>query len=403
MNMKNIKRVFIFLLAAICLFLNLSVQAQISDKKVPVIELKGNGYERGVQHGSLLKNEIAEVFKKWKNDLSRGGKINADSVIAEFLKAVNFEPAIKKLTPEILDEVKGIADGSKQKYSDVYAFQLVDEFWVYLDKMANINNHHCSCIGIPATKNKPAAIAQNVDVPGFYNGYQVLLHTEKTQTEPEQYILSCAGLIGLTGMNQYGIGVCVNALMDLKASEDGLPVAFIIRGILNKHNNSDALSFVKSIKHASGQNYVIGVQDSVYNFEASANQVVRYLPKGEKSSLVYHTNHAIVNNDIKEWHVNFHKLVLGADGAKRTDSGIRFATLENRLNKPAEELSVEAIKSTLRSKDHAIIPVSRPHMGERMVFTFSSVIYSSGACPSVLVSCGPPDKFAYYEHFFSNK
>jgi hypothetical protein len=31
---------------------------------VPAIELSGTGYETGLKHGQLLKNEIAEVFTK---------------------------------------------------------------------------------------------------------------------------------------------------------------------------------------------------------------------------------------------------------------------------------------------------------------------------------------------------
>src|ERR1700676_3869620 len=61
-------------------------------KVVPVIELKGNPYERGFQHGTELKKEIAEVFAKWKTNIRVDVKGDPDSVIAAFLKATNFEP-----------------------------------------------------------------------------------------------------------------------------------------------------------------------------------------------------------------------------------------------------------------------------------------------------------------------
>src|SRR5512137_486298 len=84
----------------------------IPKRIVPVIEIKGNGYDRGLQHGRQLKREIAEVYAKWKENLARSTKRNADSVIEDFLRSTNFKPAIVKWTPGMMDELKGLADGS---------------------------------------------------------------------------------------------------------------------------------------------------------------------------------------------------------------------------------------------------------------------------------------------------
>ena len=112
-------------------------------KDVPVLELSGDGHTRGLQHGKELKTEIAEVFSKWKTSIQNDTKQSADSIITAFLTATNFEPAIRKYTPELYEEIKGIATGSEQSFNDVLTFQLVDEFWVYLDRLNNIQKHHC--------------------------------------------------------------------------------------------------------------------------------------------------------------------------------------------------------------------------------------------------------------------
>ena len=227
-----------------------------------------------------------------------------------FYRTTNFEPAIKTWTPELFDELRGISESTGQSFKDVLCFQLVDEFWVYLDKLQNPEYHHCSGIGIAATNSHPAYIAQNMDFENYMNGYQVLFHISSYNNEPEQYLLSCAGLIALNGINSNGIGVCVNTLMQLEASSDGLPVACVIRGILSKQDGASALKFIKTIKHASGQNYIIGTVDSVYDFEASANKVVRFLPDTNNTLLVYHTNHPLINDDIKPWYVESLKKIL---------------------------------------------------------------------------------------------
>lgn len=371
-----------------------------NERKVPVIELKGSGYERGLQHGNQLKREIAEVFAKWKESIALSTKRNADSVIAEFLRSTKFKPAIDRWTPEIMEEVKGIADGSGQNFDDVFSFQLVDEFWVYLDRLANMNKSHCSGIGVSATKDHPARIAQNMDLEPYMNGYQTLLHVIGTDAEPEQYLLTCAGLIVSTGMNEKGIGVCDNTLMELQASEDGLPVAFVVRGILGKQKKEDVLSFIRAVKHASGQNYIIGIQESVYDFEASANQVIRFHPEVAGKDIVYHTNHALINHDVKPWYLEYHRKMLAGE-TKNMDSEIRLASLEKRLNKAMGAISPDVIKAILRSKDDERSPVCRAYKEGGESFCFSSVLFTLTGRRSVQVTNGPPDRSEYQEYFFN--
>jgi len=368
-------------------------------KRLPVIELRGNGYERGLQHGKRLKTEIAEVFKKWKENIAMSAKRDADSVITEFLDATNFRPVIRRWIPEIMDELKGISIGSGQKFYDVFAFQLVDELWVYLDRKAHMNGDHCSGIGLSSTVDHPAFVAQNMDLENYMNGYQILLHMKANDTEPEQYIMTCAGLTALNGMNAKGIGVCVNTLLELQASDDGLPVAYVIRGILSRQNKEDILSFVKTVKHASGQNYIIGVRDSVYDFEASAGQVTRFYPKADQSGVVYHTNHALMNHDVKPWFSNYHKKVTAGE-TKNGNSEIRYATLEKRLDNPGNKSSVDVIKAALSSKDDSQNPVCRSYTAGSIVFTFSSIIFTLTGQPSVQVTFGSPDKTEYKQFFF---
>ena len=183
---------------------------------------------------------------------------------------------------------------------------------------------------------------------------------------------------------------------------DGLPVAFIIRGVLSKQNGIEAMQFKKTVKHASGQNYILGIADSVYNFEAPANQVVRFLPKAGESAIVYHTNHALANHDLKEWYKKYHEQVLAGE-TKNRNSEIRFASLQQRLNITSADISTDVIKTTLRSKDNAANPVCRACKENGVGFTFSSVLFTLGGKRSVQLTYGSPDQSKYKEYFFKTK
>jgi hypothetical protein len=48
----------------------------------------------------------------------------------------------------------------------------------------------------------------------------------------EAMIFTSAGIIGLMGVSQRGVGICVNTLSQLAERPTGLPVAFAMRGAL---------------------------------------------------------------------------------------------------------------------------------------------------------------------------
>ena len=361
-------------------------------RQLKTISVSGNGYERGFQHGQQMKKEIAELMVLWKKDLEHNVHIPADTFIHNFFVTTDFTPSIKKFTPDILEEVRGIAKGAEQSFNDILAFQLVDEYWVYENKLLNDTiHHHCSDIGVPALNGKPAYVSQNMDLDAWMDGYQIVLHIKPYGNTPEQYIFTCAGLVALNGLNEHGIGVCVNTLMQLQASRDGLPVAFMVRGLLEKKKGSNALQFLQTTKHASGQNYTLGILDSVYDFEASANKVVRMYP--DASGIVYHTNHPVVNPDVKTWYQDYYQRFT-AGTTQGMNSEIRFATLKKWASSTKEK-DDSFIKETLRSKDDTNNPVCRTHLPTKSGFTFGSVIYSLSDKRTMQITAGPPDESEY--------
>src|SRR5258705_1580437 len=127
---NNMKHVVLFLFLQF-FFTGAFRQTTLHNRQLKVINVSGNGYERGYQQGQQLKKEIAESIVLWKSDLLSNAHMPADSFIHQFLTHTNFTPAIKKYTPDILEEVRGIANGAEQPFDDILAFQLVDEYWVY--------------------------------------------------------------------------------------------------------------------------------------------------------------------------------------------------------------------------------------------------------------------------------
>ena len=144
----------------------------VAEGKLRVVDLEGTPYQMGRQHGTALKAEIAELIKRWKEDLARSYKMPADDFIRKFLAYTDFKPAIDRWTPGLLDEVRGIADGAGVDFDTMYAFQLIDETWVM---GRDIGLDKCTSIAAGKRPGFPAFVSQTQDIPGFYHGFQTVL------------------------------------------------------------------------------------------------------------------------------------------------------------------------------------------------------------------------------------
>jgi predicted choloylglycine hydrolase len=370
---------------------------EVPKRELRQVTLSGSGFELGLQHGIILKKEIGEIVQKWKESTASQLKRDADEVLGEFFAYADFEGSIKKWTPELYEEVRGIAEGSGQEFDAIMILNLLDEFWVYLN---NPENHHCSNIGVPSVNGSLSYIAQNMDIESYTDGYQTLFRIEASGNTPEQLVLSHPGLIALNGMNSSGVGMVMNTIMQLNASNSGLPVAFVVRKVLSSTDKDEIIQFITSVNHASGQNYIVGIRGEVFNFEASANKVVRFDP-GNKNQTVYHTNHPIVNDDVKPWFAGFNPKEIADSIPATSNSYIRLASLIKRIAEN-DAVSDIIIKEALRSKDDAKNPVCRTNSNNGRGFTFASVVMTLTGEPYLQITAGPPSESDYLKVNFSD-
>jgi hypothetical protein len=258
-----------------------------------IVDLAGTPYQMGKVHGRTLKAEIRELVKRWKGDLEKTYQVPADVFVSNFLKKTDFQPAIARWTPGLLDEVRGIADGAGIDFDTMYAYQLIDEVWAMGE---DLGLSKCTTIAAGRRNGNPAYVAQTLDLPTFYHGYQTVLRIRDDQDGLETLVFTIPGVVAANGLNSRSVGVCVNAVTQLAYSLKGLPVDFIIRGILRQKSYEQAVKFLQDIQPAAPQTYVIGGPHEAAVFERSAGKMSRFVPfAGAEFS--YHTNHPLINDD----------------------------------------------------------------------------------------------------------
>ena len=160
------------LLALLAVAPLLPAQDELVHRDVRVLDLTATPHERGLAHGRALKAEIRELVGDFQRDLERTYDVEASEFIERFLKETDFMPAIDEWTPGLLDEVRGIAEGAELPFEEVYVWQLADEIW----SMGSWAMHDkCTAIAVGPRGDQPTIVAQNMDIPGFYQKYPLLL------------------------------------------------------------------------------------------------------------------------------------------------------------------------------------------------------------------------------------
>lgn len=120
--MKNFLVIFLFSVSFSAYTQTKAVD--VVSKRAPIREvtLTGSGYSLGLQHGTLFKKEIQEIVTKWKANTAKEFGRDADEVLKEFFAYAKFDDAIKKWTPELYEEVRGIAQQKMFNFIDNGSF-----------------------------------------------------------------------------------------------------------------------------------------------------------------------------------------------------------------------------------------------------------------------------------------
>jgi isopenicillin-N N-acyltransferase-like protein len=363
--------------------------------------LEGTPRERGRTHGETLRPIIRDGMQRWMDTINSSTGMQPNDYIEQFVEHTDFMPAIERWTPHLLEEVRGIAEGADLSFRDAYVYQLMDEEWSFRSQASRMRGaerlEHCSMVGCFGEGTAPTILAQNMDLPGYYDGTQTLLHIKHHDQELESLVFTAAGLIGTTGLNSLGIGVCVNTLAQLTQSSTGLPVAFVTRSLLESRSLRAATGRVQSFSHASGQNYAIGDEHSIEDFECSANKVVQFAVGPRR---IYHTNHPLANDDhpprtergTASAVSNGADVVAQSGTSPLSNSEQRFAFLDGVVGGGSSPLTVDAVNSILRTTD---VPISVARKGNDGGMTLGSLIMELSSPPVLHIAFGPPAETEY--------
>lgn len=260
-------------------------------KKINFVKRNGSSFERGVQYGATIKEDIQGQLSIWAKLCQEEIGLTQEELYVLLKRKTGFIEAIKKYAPDLLEELQGVAQGAEVSVQNLICFNLAEEIMVYLSK----GYDKCTNIGLKSKTTN--SIVYNLDLPDFLRNFRpVMLQDSK------QFVYTIPGLVATGGMNR-NFTITTNSLPKLNMDLNGLPLPFFIRKLLQCPTETEAIELLRSTPFGAPQNLMIVGRRGIWDFECSANQIVQYENTANKS-IVFHTNDALVNTEIRDKSTN---------------------------------------------------------------------------------------------------
>ncbi|WP_169570172.1 C45 family autoproteolytic acyltransferase/hydolase [Sneathiella limimaris] len=354
------------------------------------LELTGTSFDRGITHGHEMKENIRANIQTYKNRFLIGGATE-DQIMEQ---AETWTQRFRDHDEGYFEEMRGIAEGSGISLSEIGLLNARYEiaYSLYTSEAAAANDipstepEGCTSFGIQPEymANGHTVIGQNWDWLEGLRGNVCLLRV-RSDDHPNYMVLTQAGIVsGMFGLNEHGVGLCVNGLSAIGDGKElhHRPFHIRVQDIMRSSNLNDALKVIFSTDRVCSTNWVIGQKGGeVLDIESSAKVAHTLYPE---NGLITHGNHFINRSGIE---TEFERIA--------PCSLYRTPRLDRLIRQNSQKWDIDHLKSCLKDKfghPKAICRHPNPADPEAMrTITVTAAILDLDAL-TIDISDGPPDQ-----------
>ena len=247
-----------------------------------MIEVGGQPFDMGYQHGSELRDLVAlslEVFRR-EMTLDPYGVLPAGVTKPSFEDVVDLAAQSISITteyaPEVVEEMRGIAKGSGFKFEEIFALNSLLDIVERMSSQGREGESAGGCssyaVNGEATAGGGTYVGWNADYYREWLECAVLIKATPVKGPPVMF-WDFAGSTGRPGMNPY-LGLSANGLFPSDCSL-GVPYCVICRKILQQRSVDDAVAIIAGVDRMAGLNYTLGdVEGNVVAVETTARRSV---------------------------------------------------------------------------------------------------------------------------------
>ncbi len=304
--MKNLKNSVLAAVVALTAIFSSNVSGKMTE--IPELTIKDgiyyieidapNAFGRGYQHGAALKAELKEAindFDKWI--VEHSDYKNSTEFAKDFCSQTSYLQDLKRELPDLNEELKGMAYGSGIDMKVLFLYNSLDEYLAFLMEKGGTADQvaHCTTTGVFGRENLPNFVTHNNDLMTFFRDRVVVSKISFPDSDLVILQTSFVGTFAQNGVNNKGVAVGCNIIVDMERNASGIPVAFNNRKVLETTSLSEAENYLRNIPSAQAMNYMVGDRLEVKSIEVYGDKNVKGL-QSTHGSYAIHTNHTLQTN-----------------------------------------------------------------------------------------------------------
>ena len=284
--------------------------------------------------------------------------------------ALEFLPLVLK-HPTLFHELQGVMHGSGQNMGTIMAINARTEI------MSGMIDDGCTSLAWKEG-GKGSWLAQNWDWQVEQKENLVVLDVLPKEGKPKYKIVTEAGIIGKIGLNDAGVGVCLNAIRAKGVDVDKMPVHLGLRLVMDCRSKDEAVKKLEGLGIASACTIVVadGINGGVA-LECTAEGIERI--ELDSKGRVFHSNHLLKKQEGVE------------DLQMPRDTLDRVKRIEELADDVKGDLTHEKLRELFKDEQGLPGAICRAKGGESNGATLFNII-SNLTKKEALVSLGRPSE-----------
>ncbi|HKM76638.1 MAG TPA: C45 family peptidase [Candidatus Bathyarchaeia archaeon] len=238
-----------------------------------LIEISGSPYERGCDYGEACREKIGRMIDTFYSLYANDFKLSKDEVLRDSRR---YYPYIEDYSPEIAEEIRGIASGSQRTQDELV--MLTANYELYEGRFFNAVPHGCTSFAVAgdATSQGQTLVGQSWDdyIGWWWDGESGHVLKIGRDSGPNVMAWTLPGYTGCAGFNSNGLATVWNSL-HCEETQIGIPAYTIVREVMQQKTIGDAVGAVeRAKKRAESFNLVVGDKNGeLYDIEATPSKI----------------------------------------------------------------------------------------------------------------------------------
>ncbi len=300
----------------------------MSNTRFREIDVGGSFFEMGQQIGEAARDEIGGFAAIALERMNQTICVSREKAFSIARQSFAF---VESYAPHLIEELKGMAHSSGVSIDDLMMLQIRNQLRADADA-------GCTSFALKSPTGQTSVVGQNWDNDPALTPYTVVLK-RRPKDKPALMTITQAGLIAYIGLNDVGIGICLNTL-PAPSRPLGVPHYFTVRGIYETTSLSGAVDAVKRAQRAIPANIILSTPQGPADLEVTVDDVHVITDQG--AGVVTHTNHC-EHPDLQPINGQFPDLIQSR--ARK----VRIQKLFGNINRP---MVIDSLKNALRDHEN---------------------------------------------------